>query len=444
MTKTEHPAVEVGRTNAALYEAGKTYSRKLARLRASRNKKATARDVAAECGSTPAGVRAAITFAEAVDRICANCGGAAKKLLLSDHPRLPARVVMQIGRVHADRQRYALAQVRAGRNPFGKPPDGVAPPFDTHGYPEVLSRLARNAGLLGHVADGLLATPGRNWPDDDRLGRLRLELRRIIVTCRTLSKMVAAVGGRLRDHHKRVPWRARAVASPAAARCAVRDVASVRGITEKNLRELPRVLREAPPTREEADRLREGVRRLAHAAERFIAVIRARHDDPRAGPAGVPGTYVTFFRLPAAVAQVQVGRLGRFSFPAGVYAYVGSARGPGGVRSRTGRHLTTDTPRKWNIDWLKPLCTPLAVWWSIERNPVEFDWADVLAQTPGVSFPAPGFGASDNDDAEAHLVRFDLMPSFAMFRRRVLDGMTGHAPVYEKKVENWTGSGWTR
>ena len=112
------------------------------------------------------------------------------------------------------------------------------------------------------------------------------------------------------------------------------------------------------------------------------------------------------------------------------------------MRKRTHRHLTKVTPRKWNIDHLKPLCTPVVVWWTHDRDKVEFDWAKILGAMPEASFPAPRFGAADNKTAEAHLVRFDRMPSVAEFRRRVQRVMPGHAPVYTKTVSRWTGDGW--
>ena len=50
------------------------------------------------------------------------------------------------------------------------------------------------------------------------------------------------------------------------------------------------------------------------------------------------GTYALLLRLDAAV-QLAVGRLGDFTFPEGDYVYVGSARGPGGLRARVRRHI---------------------------------------------------------------------------------------------------------
>jgi endonuclease-3 len=67
----------------------------------------------------------------------------------------------------------------------------------------------------------------------------------------------------------------------------------------------------------------------------------------------VPGTYALLVEReePAAIA---VGALGTHTFPAGWYAYAGSALGPGGF-SRVGRHYRNaagETDPHWHIDYL--------------------------------------------------------------------------------------------
>jgi Uri superfamily endonuclease len=426
--------------NAVLYETGRRYAKGLDRLKAGDKKKVVARDVATECSVPVEKVRAAIAFADAVDRIVANCGDAAKTLILSDHPRLPAKVVLQISRTHAERQRFALAQARADRNPFGKPPPGTEPPFDTLGYAEVLSRLARNAGLLDHVAEGLHAGNTSDGSDvaSDILGDIDIILR----ACRQMTELMKSAGGQLGEDGAARCRRDRRQVRALTSQSAARFVASVRAIAEKNTRDLPRVVRETPPTQTEADTVLEGVRRLRRAAERLAAVVRASGHDRSTGPSEVPGTYVVVYYLPKAASKLTIGALGVFDFPAGYYAYLGSAFGGGGVRKRTHRHLTETTPRKWNVDHLKPLCTPVAVWWTHDRDKAEFDWAEILGSMPGSSVPAPRFGAADNKKAEAHLVRFDRMPSITEFRRRVQAAMPCHAPIHAKTVSRWTGRGW--
>lgn len=427
---------------ADLYRVGSRYAAHRAELSTAQKKTATWTVVAAACSTSPEQAKYAAAFAATVDAITTNCGPEAKALLLRDHQRLPVQVVMQIGRTHAERQRYAIAQVLADRDPFGKPPPGVTPPFDTHGYAEVFGSKARNAGMLDAVADRLFFTPRASWPDDGVLARLEADLKRIVAACRTDAAAVRAAGGRASDRRPRTPWTERGGHAPFDAKTAVWQVASVCGVAEKTARELPRVLREAPPTAAEGRAVLDRNRVLAESANRFRGIIRARDHDERTGPSEVFGTYVTFFRLPKPASRVRIGALGTFDFPPGYYAYLGSAFGNGGVRARTNRHLTAVTPKKWNIDWLKPRCTPVAVWWTHERRPVEFDWVDLLADLPGATVPVARFGGRDNPAAEAHLFRFDDVPSVAAFRRRVTRQMSGHAPVGMTGVENWAKRGW--
>lgn len=427
---------------ADLYRVGRRYAARRAELTTAQKKTATWKAVAAEFGTAPEHVRHAARFAAAVELIAANCGPDAKAVLLEEHPRLPAKLVVQIANTHAERQRYALAQVRTDRDPFGKPPPGIEPPFDTHGYTEVLGRKARTAGMLDAVADRLLFTSPTNWPDAEVLARLEADLKRIVTDCRSDATAVRAAGGRASERLPHDPWQERNEPGSFDAKKAVWHVSSVRGVAEKNARELPRVLRETPPADVEGRALLDRNRVLAESANRFRGIIRAGEPDVRTGPSGVFGTYVTFFRLPKAAARLRVGALGTFDFPAGCYAYLGSAFGGGGVRARTNRHLTTDTPKRWNIDWLKPRCTPAAVWWTHERRHVEFDWADLLVDLPGASCPAARFGGNDNASADAHLVRFDDVPSVVAFRRRVARAMPGHAPIHEVVVKSWCGHGW--
>lgn len=124
----------------------------------------------------------------------------------------------------------------------------------------------------------------------------------------------------------------------------------------------------------------------------------------RTGPPEVFGTYITFFRLSKPASRTRIGALGTFDFPAGCYAYLGSAFGNGGVRARTNRHLTVVSPKKWNIDWLKPRCTPVAVWRTHERRHVEFDWVDLLADLPGATVPDRWFGGNDKPKSDVHLI----------------------------------------
>lgn len=86
---------------------------------------------------------------------------------------------------------------------------------------------------------------------------------------------------------------------------------------------------------------------------------------------------------------VDVGRLGRFAFPAGRYVYTGSARR--GLEARIARHLRTEGKRlRWHVDHLLHAagCTVTGV----ERHAAD---ECALNRAVGGTAPVPGFGASD-------------------------------------------------
>lgn len=105
-----------------------------------------------------------------------------------------------------------------------------------------------------------------------------------------------------------------------------------------------------------------------------------------------PGTYALWLRSRRSGAVV-VGRLGLLSLRPGVYVYVGSAFGPGGLRARVGRHLRVKKAKRWHVDHLRPHTSLEAVHYC--DAPAEHEWAQVLARSPGAEIPLPRFGASD-------------------------------------------------
>ncbi|NLF76767.1 MAG: GIY-YIG nuclease family protein [Chloroflexi bacterium] len=107
-----------------------------------------------------------------------------------------------------------------------------------------------------------------------------------------------------------------------------------------------------------------------------------------------PGTYMLILRLDAP-ARIIPGRLGPCELPAGLYAYVGSAHGPGGLRARLARHLRHDKLRHWHIDALTAAAYPVAIWATAAPDRLECTWARALAALPGVTLPVAGFGSSD-------------------------------------------------
>lgn len=126
-----------------------------------------------------------------------------------------------------------------------------------------------------------------------------------------------------------------------------------------------------------------------------------------------PGTYVFVARLPRSE-PICVGRLGQFEFPSGWYAYVGSARGPGGLAARAGRHMRRPKPLRWHIDYLRARCLPEEVWYTTDARRLECTWAAALSRFPGASTPVNRFGASDCS-CVAHLIHFPTRPSLNAF-----------------------------
>ncbi|WP_251328216.1 GIY-YIG nuclease family protein [Haloplanus pelagicus] len=112
------------------------------------------------------------------------------------------------------------------------------------------------------------------------------------------------------------------------------------------------------------------------------------------------GTYTLLLDLPRAT-EIAVGALGTHRFPAGAYAYTGSALGSGGF-ARVDRHRRivageNDT-RHWHVDYLTGHpATDLVTVVTSEGDDVECAVADRLP-----AGPVDGFGASDCD-CRSHL-----------------------------------------
>ena len=115
------------------------------------------------------------------------------------------------------------------------------------------------------------------------------------------------------------------------------------------------------------------------------------------------GSYALVLRLPEAQ-RLTVGRLGTFVFDAGLYVYVGSAFGPGGLRARIAHHMRRATRPHWHIDYLRRVCTVEDVWY-VEGKRLECVWAERLDRSDDV-VALTGFGCSDCR-CRSHLFRID-------------------------------------
>jgi Uri superfamily endonuclease len=139
----------------------------------------------------------------------------------------------------------------------------------------------------------------------------------------------------------------------------------------------------------------------------------------------LPGGYALELHLPLGGlpgSPLVIGRLGAFEFPAGVYLYLGSARGPGGLRARLDRHLrpAAEIRPHWNIDHLRPftLLAAAAYLYDADGAPADLEccWSRALLELPGAAVPAAGFGSADcRSGCPAHLLAFPSGPFSAGF-----------------------------
>ncbi|MEE2969249.1 MAG: GIY-YIG nuclease family protein [Pseudomonadota bacterium] len=118
----------------------------------------------------------------------------------------------------------------------------------------------------------------------------------------------------------------------------------------------------------------------------------------------VPGAYVLIMESKRPI-PVAIGSLPETTLPPGQYAYVGSARGPGGIRARVTRHLRRDKKLHWHIDRI----TTATEITDIRTYPGGDECglvAKILAH-PGAHHPIIGFGSSDCRNCASHFVALD-------------------------------------
>ena len=145
--------------------------------------------------------------------------------------------------------------------------------------------------------------------------------------------------------------------------------------------------------------------------------------DPRmldAPRAGLKGSYILVLDLAEDV-HLTVGRLGTFTFPAGLYLYCGSALN--GLEARIHRHLSRDKKLHWHIDYLTKVATIVEVWWVVSEERLECRWAKAITKQGG-EVVAGGFGSSDCRCA-THLLRVADGDGAETIRSELLDKLAG-------------------
>ncbi len=120
------------------------------------------------------------------------------------------------------------------------------------------------------------------------------------------------------------------------------------------------------------------------------------------------GQYVLLLYLPDDE-RLTIGKLGTFHFPAGWYAYVGSAFGAGGLVGRLKHHLRPVERPHWHIDYLRQAAFMDEIWLSPDTEKREEAWVELMLAIPGAAILVDGFGASDSSQ-ESHLIYFEVRP----------------------------------
>lgn len=112
------------------------------------------------------------------------------------------------------------------------------------------------------------------------------------------------------------------------------------------------------------------------------------------------GAYALLLRLQSATPLPD--RFGGVLAP-GVYCYLGSAYGSGGIRARCQWHLRGNKSKRWHIDWLTTQAETIGV--VARPGLTECMLTTALLELPGVTVPVDGFGSSDCRRCPAHLLR---------------------------------------
>jgi Uri superfamily endonuclease len=113
------------------------------------------------------------------------------------------------------------------------------------------------------------------------------------------------------------------------------------------------------------------------------------------------GAYLLLIRL-AAPLPLEITSLGAAVLPAGCYVYAGSARGPGGIRARAGRHLRRGKRLHWHIDRVSEAAA--ACWAFAVPDGRECALVHALLARPAYQVALTGFGSSDCRRCASHLL----------------------------------------
>ena len=99
-----------------------------------------------------------------------------------------------------------------------------------------------------------------------------------------------------------------------------------------------------------------------------------------------PGTYILIYHLEGNQA-LSIPKLGMVDFPAGFYAYVGSAFGAQSLPEILKTHLAPTERQYRHIDYFQKIAQVEEVWFITASQNREVAWADLLLAIPGARVP---------------------------------------------------------
>lgn len=116
-----------------------------------------------------------------------------------------------------------------------------------------------------------------------------------------------------------------------------------------------------------------------------------------------PGVYVIIVMVSKTI-EISTRRGKRFTIPCGIYLYLGSARGGGGIRGRVLRHLRRSGDAFWHVDYLlrSPSAKILGIMYGVYKDSRDHEAELALKlrkALPGIK----GFGCSDKPRDYSHL-----------------------------------------
>lgn len=112
------------------------------------------------------------------------------------------------------------------------------------------------------------------------------------------------------------------------------------------------------------------------------------------------GSYVLVISVSKACAFSSPGT-GEIEIEPGTYYYAGSAKGPGGLKSRLERHFKPDKTIRWHVDQLTTQGSAVGAY--ITQDLSECDLVDLMQNTGRFRIVQKGIGSSDCKRCMSHL-----------------------------------------